>query len=99
DTQAFDARRQKTIYDYSRADVRGDDKLPAPLARFFVEQVRRYAGASDSTQRALRVLRSRFMQGEARSRLEPDRLALAARLPAAEDRAAVDAFALEIDGR
>jgi hypothetical protein len=100
DTRAFDVRRQRTIYDYARADVDGGDVIPGPLARFFAQQVRRYAGASDSTQRALRVLRSRFMQGEEMSGVEADRNALAQRLRDArawpEDRAAVEAFAAEM---
>jgi Arc/MetJ-type ribon-helix-helix transcriptional regulator len=100
DTRAFDPARQRTIYDYTRADVRGEDSLPAPLARFFATQAGRYAGASDATQRALRVMRSRFMNGEAASRLEVERRAMAARLRETsawpEDRAAVEAFAEEI---
>jgi hypothetical protein len=103
DTRAFDPKRQRTIYDYARADVKGSDTISPALARFFLEQVRRYASAADDTQRRLRVLRSRFMAGEDVRRLESDRKALAARLRAAgaadDDLAAVEAFADEMAQR
>jgi hypothetical protein len=102
-TRAFDPKRQRTIYDYARADVKGSDTLSPILARFFLQQVRRYAPAADDTQRRVRVLRSRFMAGEQIVRLEADRKALAARLRAAaaenDDLAAVEAFADEIAAR
>jgi hypothetical protein len=102
DTRAFDPRRQRVIYDYTRADVKGSDPVPGALGRFFLAQVRRYAAACDETQRGLRILRGRFMAGEDGRGLEKDRKALAARLRAAgaadADLAAVEAFAEEISG-
>jgi hypothetical protein len=102
DTRAFDPKRQRTIYDYTRADVKGSDTIPAVLGEFFLAQVRRYAAASDRTQRKLRVLRARFMSGEASRSLEAERQALAVRLrteKVQEDLPAVEAFGDEIAGR
>jgi hypothetical protein len=42
-TRGFDPWKQKTIYDYRRRDAKADLRLPAALARFFVEQS--WAGA------------------------------------------------------
>jgi hypothetical protein len=95
DTTAFDPKKQRTIYDYTRSDVKSSDAIPASLGRFFLLQVRRYAAASDDTQRHLRVLRSRYMAGDDSRRLEADRLALERRAVAA-DRPAVEAFAAEL---
>jgi hypothetical protein len=59
-------------------------------------QVRRYA-AVDETQRQLRILRSRYMVGEATRKIESDRRTLEGRVVAA-DRPAVKAFAAELAG-
>jgi hypothetical protein len=95
DTAAFDARKQRTIYDYTRSDVSGANTIPGGLGRFFLLQVRRYAAASDETQRRLRVLRSRYMAGEDAKRLEADRQVLERRVVAA-DRPAVEALRAEL---
>lgn len=103
DTRAFDPTRQRAIDDYTRQDFENASPVSAPLARFFVQQVRRYAGASDQVQRTLRVLRGRFMSGERVAVLERERAAHASALPAspdaAEDRAALQAFADELAER
>ena len=43
-TRAFDARTQPKIFPYARRDIADDHALPAALARYFVQQVRRHAG-------------------------------------------------------
>jgi hypothetical protein len=57
DTRKFDPWRQKTIYEYTRRDVEDSFELPKPLFDFFLQQVDKYAGASDTTLQALRYLR------------------------------------------
>jgi hypothetical protein len=57
DTRKFDPWRQKTIYEYRRRDALDTFDLPQPLADFFVSQIDKYAGASDSTLQQLRYLR------------------------------------------
>jgi hypothetical protein len=59
DTRKFDPWRQKTIYEYRRRDVADSLELPQPLADFFLAQVDKYAGASDSTLQHLRYIRER----------------------------------------
>jgi hypothetical protein len=97
DTIAFDPKKQRTIYDYTRSDVKGSDTIPERLGRYFLLQVRRYAAASDETQRQLRILRSRYMAGEDVKRLEMDRKVLERRVVPA-DRPAVEAFGAELAG-
>ena len=70
DTRAFDPRAQRVIYEYDRVDAPNDRALPERLVRFFIEQVRRYAAASDRTQRAMRQIRARFMAGEEPAKLD-----------------------------
>lgn len=98
-TRAFKTWYQRAVHDYSREDVSGATVLPADLVAFFLRQAARYAGASDRTQNALRVLRARFMGGESAATLAPDLAALAASLRAASARAAdlvaLDAFTAE----
>lgn len=57
DTKKFDPWRQKTIYEYTRRDVPDSFELPKPLFDFFLQQVDKYAGASDTTLQQLRYLR------------------------------------------
>jgi hypothetical protein len=57
DTRKFDPWRQKTIYEYTRKDVADSFQLPRPLFDFFLQQVDKYAGASDLTLQKLRYLR------------------------------------------
>lgn len=57
DTRKFDPWHQKTIHEYIRRDVPDSFELPKPLFDFFLRQVDRYAGASDSTLQQIRYLR------------------------------------------
>jgi hypothetical protein len=59
DTRKFDPWRQKSIDEYTRRDVPDSFELPRPLSRFFLSQVDKYAGASDSVLQQLRYLRER----------------------------------------
>lgn len=57
DTKKFDPWHQKTIYEYTRQDVPDSFELPNPLFEFFLLQVDKYGGASDTTLQQLRYLR------------------------------------------
>ena len=57
DTRKFDPWRQKTIYEYTRRDAPDSYQFPKPLFDFFLQQVDKYAGASDVTLQRLRYLR------------------------------------------
>lgn len=57
DTRTFDPWRQKTIYEYTRRDAPDSYEFPKPLFDFFLQQVDKYAGASDATLQRLRYLR------------------------------------------
>jgi hypothetical protein len=57
DTRKFNPWHQKTIYEYTRRDVPDSFELPKPLFDFFLQQVDKYAGASDVTLQQLRYLR------------------------------------------
>jgi hypothetical protein len=56
-TRKFNAWHQKTIYEYKRRDVPDNFELPKPLLEFFLQQMDKYAGASDSTLQEIRYLR------------------------------------------
>lgn len=56
-TKKFNAWHQKTIFEYKRRDVSDSFELPKPLFDFFLQQLDRYAGASDSTLQEIRYLR------------------------------------------
>lgn len=56
-TRKFNPWRQKSIFEYTRRDVPDSFKLPQPLFDFFLQQVDKYAGATDSTLQELRYLR------------------------------------------
>jgi hypothetical protein len=57
DTKTFNPWRQKTIYEYTRRDVPDSFDVPKPLFDFFLQQLDKYAGASDATLQQLRYLR------------------------------------------
>jgi hypothetical protein len=57
DTKKFNPWRQKTIYEYTRRDAPDSFEFPKPLFDFFLQQVDKYAGASDLTLQKLRYLR------------------------------------------
>ena len=56
-TRKFNPWHQKTIYEYTRRDVADTFQLPKPLFDYFLQQMGRYAGASDSTLQQIRYLR------------------------------------------
>ena len=56
-TKKFNAWHQKTIFEYKRRDAPDSFELPQPLFDFFLRQVDKYAGASDSTLQQIRYLR------------------------------------------
>ena|ERR1041385_7436719 len=96
DTKKFDPWRQKTIYEYTRRDVPDSFELSKPLADFFIQQLDKYAGATDVALQRLRYLRGAVLNRQ----MTPDQAAhealnfratLAHR--AAEDDFALQAFA------
>ena len=56
-TRKFNPWHQKSIYEYTRRDVPDSFEFPKLLFDFFLSQVDKYAGASDSTLQQLRYLR------------------------------------------
>jgi len=56
-TRKFDPWKQKKIFDYTRRDAADTFQLPEPLFEYFLEQIDRYAGASDSTLQEIRYIR------------------------------------------
>jgi len=56
-TRKFNPWHQKTIFEYTRHDVPDSFQLPKPLFDYFLKQMGKYAGASDSTLQQLRYLR------------------------------------------
>jgi hypothetical protein len=56
-TRKFNPWRQKTIFEYKRHDVPDTFALPKQLFDYFLKQIGRYAGASDSTLQQIRYLR------------------------------------------
>jgi hypothetical protein len=63
DTRKFDPWHQKTIYEYTRRDVPDSLELPKPLFDFFLAQLDKYAGASESAFQQIRNLRSAVFSG------------------------------------
>jgi len=56
-TRKFNPWHQKTIFEYKRRDAPYNFQLPKPLFNFFLQQIDKYAGASDSTLQQIRYLR------------------------------------------
>jgi hypothetical protein len=56
-TRKFNAWHQKTIFEYKRRDAPDSFELSSPLFDFFLQQIDKYAGASDSTLQEIRYLR------------------------------------------
>jgi hypothetical protein len=56
-TEGFDPWTQKRIFDYRHQDVPAELELPAPLASYFVLQVRRYGGRSRAQLQQMRNAR------------------------------------------
>jgi len=99
DTTKFDPWRQKTIYEYTRRDVPDSFELPKPLFDFFLQQVDKYAGASDLTLQQLRYMREgvflKYWTPEAAAE-EALRRRTALGSAAAEDSAAFQNFAQDM---
>lgn len=99
DTKKFDPWRQKTIYEYTRRDVADSFELPKPLGDFFLQQVDKYGGATESTLQQLRYLRDAVFVGSLRpEQAAREALRLRGSLPAlpAEDSAAFQYFASDM---
>ena len=62
-TDAFDPWKQKTIFTYTRRDVKPQHRIPAALARFFVMQARTLGALPQSEQQQLRNARSLALGG------------------------------------
>jgi hypothetical protein len=56
-TRKFNPWHQKAIFEYKRRDVPETFEFPKSLFDFFLQQVEKYAGASDSTLQEIRYLR------------------------------------------
>lgn len=56
-TKKFNPWHQKRIFEYTRRDVPDSFELPKPLFEFFLRQIEKYGGASDSTLQEIRYLR------------------------------------------
>ncbi len=56
-TKKFNPWHQKTIFEYKRQDVPDSFVLPKPLFEFFLRQIDKYGGASESTLQEIRYLR------------------------------------------
>jgi hypothetical protein len=56
-TRKFNPWHQKTIFEYKRRDASDSFELPKPLYDFFLQQIDKYSGASDSTLQEIRYLR------------------------------------------
>lgn len=61
-TRRFDPWSQKNIYEYTRRDAPDNLSIPQPLFDFFLSQMDKYGGASDSTLQRLRYLREAVFQ-------------------------------------
>jgi hypothetical protein len=99
DSRKFDPWRQKTIYEYTRRDAPDCYEFPKPLFDFFLQQVDKYAGASDATLQRLRYTREAVLF-RAWTPEQPAQDALKRRdaLPSGpeEDRAAFYRFAVDM---
>jgi hypothetical protein len=62
-TDGFNPSKQKKIYEYRRKDVRDDARIPAALARFFVESAWTQAGRPQAELQAERNARSARLGG------------------------------------
>ena len=56
-TRTFDLWKQKSIFEYRRREVPDTYQLPIPLFDYFLRQIDRYAGASNTALQRLRYLR------------------------------------------
>jgi len=56
-TRKFNPWHQKTIFEYKRRDTSDGFEFSKPLFDFFLQQIDKYGGASDSTLQQIRYLR------------------------------------------
>lgn len=101
-TRKFNPWHQKTIFEYKRRDVADSFELPKPLFDFFLRQVDRYGGASDSTLQEIRYLREGvFLKSWTAEAAAVDALDRKKNLGSgpAEDLAAFENFAEDMRGR
>lgn len=99
DTRKFDPWQQKTIYEYTRRDAPDSYQFPKPLFDFFLQQVDKYAGASDATLQRLRYLREAvLLRAWTPEQAAQDALKRRDALPSGpeEDRAAFYRFAVDM---
>lgn len=99
DTPKFNPWHQKNIYEYTRRDVPDSFELPKQLFEFFLAQIDKYAGASDSTLQQLRYLREAVLLRQ-RTPEQAARQAMIYRAglpsPTLEDLAAYQTFAADM---
>ncbi len=98
-TKKFNPWHQKTIFEYKRRDAPDSFELPKPLVDFFLQQLDKYAGASDSTLQEIRYLREgvflKYWTAEAAAQDALDRRKSLASGPA-EDLGAFQNFASDM---
>jgi hypothetical protein len=56
-TKKFNPWSQKTIFEYTRRDAPNSYVIPKPLYEFLLQQIDKYAGATDATLQKIRYLR------------------------------------------
>ena len=98
-TRKFNPWSQKSIYEYTRRDVAESFEIPRPVSDFFLLQVDKYAGASDSALQQLRYLReSVFLKRQSPGDAARDALRRRSELrsSSAEDLAAFATFARDM---
>ena len=94
-TRRFDPWTQKNIYEYTRRDAPDTLVIPSSLFDFFLSQMDKYGGASDSTLQRLRYLRDAvFRKQLTRAQAASAALAIVAGSP--EDGAALRHFARDL---
>jgi hypothetical protein len=94
-TRRFDPWTQKNIYEYTRRDAPDTLVIPSPLFDFFLSQMDKYGGASDSTLQRLRYLRDAVFRKQL-TRAQAAAAALAILPGSPEDGAAVRHFARDM---
>ena len=94
-TRKFDPWKQKNIYEYTRRDAPDTLVIPSPLFDFFLSQMDKYGGASDSTLQRLRYLRDAVFRKQL-TRAQAGAAALAIVPGSPEDGAALRHFARDM---
>jgi hypothetical protein len=94
-TRKFDPWKQKNIYEYTRRDAPDNLVIPSPLFDFFLSQMDKYGGASDSTLQRLRYLRDAVFRKHL-TRAQAAAAALAILPGSPEDGAALRHFARDM---